>query len=590
MARRCLFWKLYATYLGVVAFFAVAGGWYAAHSAGGFFVERASRELEAKARMAERLVAERFERGGDIRLEDLARSIASYASARITFVLPDGTVAGDSDVFQETMVNHAGRPEIRAALGGEVGRDIRRSSSTGWDTMYVAVPFRRDGKISLAVRAASHLREAAEAAGNVRTGIAICALAAAALSALLAFLVARRAAAVVGSLETAAESFAAGDFSRGVPKSDVKEIDALVEALNRMAAELDGKIAALARERNERDAILSSMSEGVLAIDVSERVLWANGAARKLLGIGEEAAGRSLYEVAREADAAKFAARALASDGPVEGYLTFRGGEERTFRARATPMRDASNRKAGIVIVLDDVTKLRRLETVRKDFVANVSHELKTPITAIKASIETLKDGAGADPDRARRFLEIAARQADRLGAIVNDLLVLARLERETELPAISPAEHGVADVLRAAAQDCEAKAEEKGVKVSISCDEGLTARFDRGLIEQAVANLLDNAIKYSYPGKDVRIEAERIEGEVVIRVRDEGKGIEARHLPRLFERFYRADEARSREMGGTGLGLSIVKHIALAHKGRVDVKSSPGKGSTFYIYLPLRP
>ncbi|MCX7804408.1 MAG: ATP-binding protein [Planctomycetota bacterium] len=590
MARRRLIWKLYATYLGVVGFCAAAGGWYATHPARKFFTGRVAGELEEKARMAAVFAGEVSERDGEDRLAELARSIGAAASTRVTFIRPDGTVIGDSEVSPETMANHGGRPEVRAAMEGGTGRDIRRSSTTGWDTMYVAVPLRRGGETRLVIRTASHLREADEAIGTIRMRIAAGSLAAAVLAALPALLVARRAASAIREVGSAAGRFAAGDFSRGVPRSDIEELDALADALNSMAGQLDAKIAALDRERKERDAILSSMAEGVLAIDSSEQVLWINDAARDLLGMREEIGKRTLCEVAREADAAKFAAKALATDGPVEGDLIFRGGQERVFRARATPLRDAAGRKIGVVVVLNDITRLRRLETVRRDFVANVSHELKTPITAIKASIETLRDGAVSDPGRAARFLDIAARQADRLGAIVNDLLLLARLERETDVPVISPADHSVADVLRAAAQDCEAKAEEKGIKVSIACDENLTARFDRGLIEQAVANLLDNAIKYSDPGKEVRIEAERRGEEVAIRVRDEGKGIEARHLPRLFERFYRADEARSREMGGTGLGLSIVKHIALAHKGRVDVSSSPGKGSTFSIYLPLRP
>jgi two-component system phosphate regulon sensor histidine kinase PhoR len=245
-------------------------------------------------------------------------------------------------------------------------------------------------------------------------------------------------------------------------------------------------------------------------------------------------------------------------------------------------------------MVINDITRIKKLENIRQDFVANVSHELRTPLTSIKGFVETLAGGAVDDPAEARRFLGILSKQVDRISMIVNDLLSLSRIERDAEQKAIELSEGAVADVLHAAIETCMARAQLKNIAVECSCDPGISARIERTLLEQAVVNLIDNAINYSADGRRILVSAayaavspEAPGGEVVISVRDEGVGIAPEHFGRLFERFYRVDKARSRKMGGTGLGLSIVKHTALAHGGRVGVESSPGKGSTFFIYLP---
>jgi two-component system phosphate regulon sensor histidine kinase PhoR len=307
-----------------------------------------------------------------------------------------------------------------------------------------------------------------------------------------------------------------------------------------------------------------------------------------MLGAEPHAAvGRPIQEVVRNADLERVLTAVLEGKAPVEGEVTLRLEADRFFQVRGAPLRDADGREIGALVVLHDVTRLARLETMRRDFVANVSHELKTPITSIQGFIETLREGAVNDPAKAAQFLEILARQADRLNALIEDLLSLSRIERESEARRIERQRTNLRDVIEAAAADCSPRANERGITVRIGAPDALWADVDARMIEQAVANLLDNAIKFSPPGSAVEVEAETDGKECRIRVRDRGCGIAPEHLDRIFERFYRVDKGRSRDLGGTGLGLAIVKHIAQAHGGRVSVESVPGQGSTFTLHLP---
>lgn len=248
---------------------------------------------------------------------------------------------------------------------------------------------------------------------------------------------------------------------------------------------------------------------------------------------------------------------------------------------------DAGREHIGTLVIINDVTQLRRLENIRKDFVANVSHEIKTPLTAIKGFVETLHQGNVESSDETDRFLGIVNKHVNRLVSVIEDLLLLSRIEQEDESNAIQLEIGNIKDVFQSAFQICRSKSEEKNIDVRFDSDQSMTAHFNPNLIEQAVVNLLDNAIKYSDPDSIIDVKAIQDDSEIIISVKDQGSGIAQKHLPRLFERFYRVDKARSRKLGGTGLGLAIVKHIAQAHGGHVAVESQLGKGSTFYIYLP---
>ncbi len=382
--------------------------------------------------------------------------------------------------------------------------------------------------------------------------------------------------------------FAQGDlgFRLRVPAS--QELGGLAETLNRMAAQLDERIQTIIRQRNEQDAVFSSMGEGVIAVDPEERILQTNSAAAGLLGINPVLLhGRGLSEVIRNTDLHRLLTQTLHNHQAAEGEIIFHGSIERYLQVRCTPLRGANHREIGALIVLNDITRIRRLEQMRRDFVANVSHELKTPLTSIKGFVETLLEGDVNDPAEARRFLIILNNQVERLQAIIEDLLSLSRLEQQIDQNAIPMKPHRLQDILESVMQLCRHQADARQITLDLSCHEHCTIHCHAPLMEQAVMNLVDNAVKYGNPNTTVRIQVPCDPTCCRIIVADEGPGIERKHLNRIFERFYRVDKARSRKAGGTGLGLSIVKHIVTAHRGTIAVESQVGRGSVFTITLP---
>ncbi|MEM7247150.1 MAG: ATP-binding protein [Acidobacteriota bacterium] len=394
----------------------------------------------------------------------------------------------------------------------------------------------------------------------------------------------------LGSLRQAAGSFAAGDTTQLVlPSFEDEGLRSLSQALNDMARQLDERLRTITLQEREQHAVLSSLTEAVVATSPDGHVLSLNQAAERLFGTDTAAAeGRPLSDLAREAELESLVSEVLDRGLPSEKEIDLRIGEDtRRLLVHGSLLQDTTGQRWGVVLALADVTRLRQLETVRTDFVANVSHELRTPITSIKGFIETLRDGALEDGDRARHFLGILERQSDRLGAIIEDLLSLSRLESD-EMQATPRKRVRLLGVLERASETCSGPANKGQVEVVVDCSGTAQLGCHPELLEQAVVNLVHNAIKASEAGSRVEVAgAEEEDGAAWIEVRDHGNGIEAHHLPRLFERFYRVDKARSRREGGTGLGLAIVKHVAQLHGGRACVESRPGVGTTFRLDLP---
>jgi two-component system phosphate regulon sensor histidine kinase PhoR len=341
------------------------------------------------------------------------------------------------------------------------------------------------------------------------------------------------------------------------------------------------------RQKNELETVLSGMVEGVVAVNERGALMSMNQAAASLFGMDEvKDRGRHVFEVVHDPDIQAMVATVLEKGGVAELEVEYGGDPGRWMKVRGAPLEDASGR-CGAVLVAEDYTQRRRIDRMRRDFVANASHELQTPIAAIKGALETLQGGALSDPDTARQFTDMAARQAERLEQLAGDLLKLSSVEHGLEARRIVMEVVPLAEVLRAAVDSCRPAAEARRITVHFGCPEALRVSANARLLEQAVINLLDNAIKYSQPDMAVWVEGAETVNGVEVAVRDQGCGIESAHADRIFERFYRVDKARSREAGGTGLGLSIVRHIALAHGGSVRVSSIPGKGSVFTLRLP---
>ena len=590
---RRLFWRIYATYLIVVLLATAAVGVLTIRSAREFYLDHTRSELQSRAALVREEVAPLAgTRASEI--EPLVRRLGSASSTRVTIIAVDepgearGVVIAESETPPEEMENHSDRPEFKTAADGGVGSSIRYSHTLNEDMMYVAVPLENAGRVEAVVRVAMPLTAVNEALGSLYRSIALAAVAVALAAAVIGWFVSSRISRPMHEVRDGAARFAAGDFGGKLAVPRTEEFAAVAESLNTMAEQLDEKIRAITRERNEREAVLASMVEGVVAVDPEGRVIALNDAAARLLQLdATDVRGRAIEEVARDPELQRVIADALAGQAPTETDLTaYLGHEERFLQAHGARLH-AGDEGVGALVVLNDVTRLRRLEAVRRDFVANVSHELKTPVTSIKGFVETLLDGALDDPDVAPRFLRIIAGQADRLNSIIEDLLALSSLEGANDGLGPPLLEAALGDVLHAAADVCAPRAEARRARIVVDAPGELMVRMNPALLEQAVVNLIDNAVKYGPEGGTVRVGADTLAGEPVVSVADEGPGIPREHLPRLFERFYRIDKARSRDMGGTGLGLAIVKHIAQVHGGRVTVESAVGGGSVFRLHLP---
>ena len=587
VGKRRLLWQIYIPALGVLLLSELLLVWLATTTVRELTFTSTRTELEAQGRLVQRILGDHLEAGRLDKVDPLVDELGKIAGTRVTVVAPDGVVLADSDENPAVMVNHADRPEVKTAMDGSIGTSIRFSTTVGKQMVYVALP-PSPALGGAIVRIAMPAVTIAATLGSFSSRIFAGMLSIAALGAAVALVISQRVTRPLQQIEETAVRFAAGDLSFRAPVSGSFETARLAQSINQMAAQLDERFRLIAEQRNEQEAVLSSMVEGVLAVDPDERVTTMNLAAGRLLGIEpHRALGRSIQEVTRNADVQQFVSDAGRSSDVLEREMTVHGPDPRTLQGHGTGIFDTRGRRIGTVIVLNDVTRLRRLETVRRDFVANVSHELKTPITSIKGFVATLLDGAMQDPADAQRFLEIVSRHADRLSAIIDDLLSLSRLEQDDQEGVLDRARVNVRETLKRATDACATVASERQIRLELDCGDGLVGVFNSPLVEQAITNLIDNAVKYSDPDSVVRIGARRVGHATEITVRDHGSGIEAHHLDRLFERFYRVDKARSRKLGGTGLGLAIVKHIALAHGGSVQVESKLGVGTTFTLKIP---
>ncbi len=587
MRKKHFIWQLYPTYLVLILISLLVLAWFTSAALSRLFLERVTLELENSSRIISYQVSAKLDTAHAKFLDILCKQIGQSTGTRVTVILPTGKVLGDSEEDPRIMDNHATRPEIMEALAGHTGHSLRFSKTVHQTMMYAALPLMKDDKVVGIIRTSRHVRDLDKAIHSIQLKIILTFLVVAALAALVGLRVSQKIAQPLQEIQQGARHFAQGDLSYRLPSFKIAEVHSLAQDMNKMAQELQDRIQALAQKKGEQEALLSSMAEAVVAVDHHNHILMVNKAARELFDIGPvDFQSATLPEIIRNPDFGRFVEKTLKSNLPAEDEISL-FEKNMVLQGHGTRLSDAQGRDMGALVVLNDITRLKKLETMRQEFVANVSHELKTPITSIKGFVETLREGALADPQEAGRFLDILAKQSDRLNSIVEDLLNLSRIEQESQKDQLPLVNAPVKRVLESAKAVCETKAKEQKVAVKLECPDDLEAGINAPLLEQAVVNLLDNAIKYSGPESRIELEARDTVSEILISVRDRGIGIESAHLPHLFERFYRVDKARSRKLGGTGLGLAIVKHIVQAHKGTVSVESTPGQGSTFFIHLP---
>ncbi|WP_373501188.1 ATP-binding protein [Desulfococcus sp.] len=583
-----LFWHIYPSYLIVILASLMVVSLSASVAMKGYYHEQMTLGLQAQANLLQESVLQHLSPLNEAALDALCKAAGRRVGTRITIVLPTGRVVADSQESPGQMETHSGRPEIHKALFGEPGQSMRYSSTLSRSMMYVAVPVQERGRTLAAIRTAIPLDEIDRKLGAIQKQIVGAGLVVALMAALVSYVVARRIARPIEEVRKGAERFATGDLTYAIPPPKSREMVLLVGALTQMASDLNERIHTVDRQRDELEAVLTSMQEGVIALNMDEHLIKVNQAAADMFKFKPGAAiGRTIQEVIRNPQLHRFVQEALTGEGDAEGEIHLYQEEERILGTHSSPLREPNGRRIGTLIVFHDITRLRRLETMRREFAANVSHEIKTPLTAIKGFVETLLGGALEKPEEARRFLMIIENHANRLAAIIEDLMKLAEIEQKGQNRSIGLRREALKPVISGAIEVLRGHADEKNIAIRLECDEALQAEINAHFLEQAVVNLVENAVKYSGQGSTIRVRAGQAGQEVEIRIEDEGIGIPGSHLPRLFERFYRVDKSRSRKEGGTGLGLAIVKHIIQAHGGKIDVDSTVGRGSTFLIRLP---
>jgi two-component system phosphate regulon sensor histidine kinase PhoR len=513
-----------------------------------------------------------------------AAETARQTGARVTVIGRSGVVLADSEHDASSMENHATRPEVRQALSGRMGTSVRHSATLGADLCYLAVPAALRGNEPAVLRLAVPLQRIQFSIAEVRWLILRASLVAAGFALAVAYLISRSFTRRVRRIQAFAGELVNADYSGSLAAESDDEIGSVARSLLGMAERFRGMLRRLSEESARRQAILASMVEGVLAVDGDLRVTFSNDSfATAVRAPAPIADGTPLRDVVRDPALLDLLKGVLSTGQPSRQRVTLVAAKARVFDVQAAPLDETP--RPGAIAILHDVTELERLERVRKDFVANVSHELRTPLASIRGYAETLLDGALEDPGINRQFLEIISRNTFRLEQLALDLLSLSELEADRQPP--PPERIPVGDVARSAMHTVEAEAAARGVNLMLGemgdwCVLGQARR-----LEQVFLNLLYNAIKFNRPGGEVWLEATQTDGAVRITVSDTGIGIPSEDLPRIFERFYCVDKARSRETGGTGLGLAIVKHTVEKMSGSVTVESRLGKGSVFTLVFP---
>ncbi len=590
MFRASLFWKIFGSFVALILLTAVLAGWIASRRV----IDDAELQTDLALRTRIDLLYELYAGlvskpvAGD--LQERVRRLGEQADTRITLIRADGSVIADSDKDPAGMDNHGTRPEVLQSLEADVGRSKRFSDTVQMPMVYMARAVRGPRGVDGYVRCSIPLVDLENRLAGLRNTVLGAASVAVLIGLIGALIAARRLSRPLRSMRDAAIAIAGGDYERRVQSAGGDELGDLGGAFNDMASKLEREITTIRRDQREVRAILGGMVEGVLAVDDGERIVMVNDAACRILGLSgaNDVRGRPIWEALRLSQVPDTLSRAVRR-GEVQSVVLSlpADGREQTIRLHVSPLLGETGEARGAVLVLDDITERRRLEEIRRDFIANASHELKTPVASIRGMAETVIDDPEMDVNLRRSFLDRILRQSHRLGDLVEEMLALSRLESRSD-DAKGGETQDLRDPVSEVLDDREVQAQELGVTVYTEiASTPLPVRAQTEALRRIAGNLLDNAIQYTPRGGRVDIRLQLVGRDVVLEVQDTGPGIPADKHDRVFERFYRVDEGRSRGAGGTGLGLAIVKHLVIGLGGRIELESLPGSGSTFRVLLP---
>lgn len=584
--------KLLISFLVVLTIGVTITGFFSFQFTKNFYL----RSLEDKLTSNGRVIAESFIKeyaAGNGCYDDFARHYSEMSSFRVTIISEDGRVLGESDMDSLNMGDHSERQEVQEALKGRVGKSYRYSSTEKANMLYVAVPAKTPDDSTVVIRLSVPVTEIQKIQGHFLVYILLAVLAGLFISSIIAYTSVNSITRPIKEMTYLSSSIAQGRYDKRINLRVKYELGQLASAFNNMAEKLQTVISELSDKKTKLEAILKSMGSGVIAVDNSGKIILANPTAYKIFGINEYMIGRHVLDVSMNAGLEEIIKKQQEKVGTLEagGFevseLKISYPEKRILRVKAAPIRDdEGDRNLGVVVVMEDITEIRQLEQMKSEFAANVSHELKTPLTSIKGFTETLKNGAVNDENMRGKFLDIIDMEAERLTRLINDIMTLSDLENRKADARLEKIDmnsilYDVKDVM-------ETLAVHKNINIDFVRDDSnpnIMGSHDR--VKQLMINLIDNAIKYTPEGGKVRTAIYHDGSYVYIEVSDTGIGIPKEHIPRLFERFYRVDKSRSRSMGGTGLGLAIVKHIVSSMDGKIEVESEPGRGSKFTVMLP---
>lgn len=579
-------WKLFLTYIIIIIIFAISVELLATFYLRNYYIDHLASDLESTAHLIKDFLYQDITENNSLQIKSKTDTLGKEIKTRITIIDISGRVLSDSEESPTLMDNHSDRPEIKEAMLGKTGRSIRYSFTLETNMLYLAIPIVEDNQIISVIRLALPLVEVNKNIAYLRRIILSTTIISLLIASLISLIISLNITRPIKEMTEISKSISKGDFSKKLVIRSQDEIGQLSLALNQMSEDLENKIKIVSEDKNKMEIILSSVIEGIAAIDKKGKLILCNDAFEKIINCSrDKTLGRFHWEIIRNNQLNELLKDTIREGRTLIQEITILFPQEKIFSASSTPLGKIEN-IWGAVVVLNDITQTKRLEKMRKEFVANVSHELRTPLTSIQGFIETLKEGAIDDPEKTRHFLEIIEKQSNRLNNLVENILKLSKIESQEIVVNLQSTN------LKELLDKVMAEFKEKIILKKIQISTNISPQFpllkvDPEQIELVLRNLLDNAIKYTPEKGEISISFLEREKDVYLEIADNGIGISQEHLPRIFERFYRVNKDRSRDLGGTGLGLAIVKHVVQVHKGTIGVDSHPGKGAKFFIILP---